>query len=472
MLGWGGGTWNRDGTILYVLETTKGLYQIAASGGPPTPVLEVDRSKCKFYRWPKFLPDGKHFLYQAWFYERALNGIYLASLDGKENQRLLTEEIGSTYASGYLLYVRDRILMAQAFDRERKQLKGDAHPVAEGVFPSDYWGCGLFDVSQNGLLIYYRVVSSSPEKSKMSWFDRAGKQLRASEEGDYNIMRFSPDGTRLAFNNSPSIGVWVEELARGARMRLTAGDSYAAVWSSDGSRILFSGNRGDRRRGIYQKNSDGTGGEEMLLPAETSDPSIMPTSWSRDGRFILYARGSVLGYRHDLWILPLTGDRKPRLLVQSAFDGQFSPDDRWVAYTSPESGSEEVYVVPFEATKALSATPGTAISLGGKWQISHSGGAIARWRGDGKEIFYRSPGTTGATLGPLKFMWAAEVDGRGKAFKARKAQPLFKVAEWTNTEFDVTPDGKQFVIITQKTITPNSPLTLVQNWTALLGNKP
>ena len=472
--GWGGGTWNREGTILYVLEPSKGLYQVAASGGPPTPVLEVDRSKCWAYRWPKFLPDGKHFLYQARFYEPALNGIYLASLDGKENQHLLTERIGSTYASGYLLYLRDRTLMAQAFDPERRQLKGDAHPVAEWVIPSDYVGCGLFDVSPNGLLVYGRGVSSR-EKKRMSWFDRAGKELRVSDEGDYNMMRFSHDGTRLAFNDLPSIGIWVEELARGVRMRVTAG-SGGAVWSPDGSRILFSRFTGDRTGGVTQKNSDGTGGEEMLLPAETSDPNIFPnifpTSWSRDGRFILFVRGSSGAYSQNLWVLPLTGDRKPRLFIQNAFDGHFSPDDRWVAYTSAESGSEQVYAVPFEATKALSATPGTAISLAGKCQISHSGGAIARWRGDGKEIFYRSPGTTGASPGPLKYMWAAEVDGRGKTFKARKAQPLFRVAEWTNTQFDVTPDGKQFVIITQKTIIPNSPLTLVVNWTRYLANNP
>ena len=257
-----------------------------------------------------------------------------------------------------------------------------------GLSPSEYWGCGLFDVSQNGLLVYYRGGSSMPEKSRMSWFDRAGKQLHASEEGDYNQMRFSPDGGRLAFSDFSSIGIWVEELARGVRMRVTAGDSDAPVWAPDGSRILFGIFRDKRQLGIYQKNSDGTGDEEMLFAAKTSVPMTFPTSWSRDGRFILFVRGSAFGIKQDLWILPLTGDRKPRLFVQSAFDGQFSPDDRWVAYTSPESGSEEIYVVPFEATKALSATPGTAISLGGKWQISHSGGAIARWRGDGKEIFY------------------------------------------------------------------------------------
>ena len=202
-------------------------------------------------------------------------------------------------------------------------------------------------------------------------------------------------------------------------------------------------------------NSNGTGGEELLLPTETPD-HIWPTSWSPDGKFMLYVRGTPWTPIQDVWILPLAGDRKPRLFVQNAFDGQFSPDGRWVAYTSMESGKQQICVVPFDVPKVLNADAGAATILGGKWQISASGGAIARWRGDGKEIFY---------YGGRQQMMAAQVDGRGNSFEARKEQVLFRVGAVVLGEYDVTPDGKRFVMTTEK-VNLNAPLTLVVNWTA------
>ncbi len=260
----------------------------------------------------------------------------------------------------------------------------------------------------------------------------------------------------------------MDELARGVRMRLTNNpgtDHGVLVWSPDGSRILFSALRGKARLGIYQKPSNGAGGEELLLPAGTSDPHVWPTSWSRDGEFILYSRGDFYGPTHaEIWVLPLAGGGKPRLFVKTpvaAFDGQFSPDGRWVAYISKESGREEVYIVPFEAAKVINTGTGSVTSPGGKWQISPSGGFSPRWRRDGKEIFY---------LGPDNQMMAAEVEARGNSFEARKAQPLFKTPVAPDAApYDVTADGKRFVIISMSN--PNKPLTLVVNWTARLGSK-
>jgi hypothetical protein len=187
---------------------------------------------------------------------------------------------------------------------------------------------------------------------------------------------------------------------------------------------------------------------------------MWPTSWSPDARFILFVRGPTTSIQ-EVWVLPLVGDRKPRLLVQNAFDGQFSPDGRWVAYSSAESGTQHVYVVPFDATKVLDTQPGTVTSLDlDRVQISASSGAIARWRGDGKEIFYY--GLTG--------MMATEVDGSGNKFEAQKEQVLFKYPEGFGW-WDVHPDGKRFVTAMKK-VHPNAPLTLVQNWPALLSNKP
>ena len=208
-------------------------------------------------------------------------------------------------------------------------------------------------------------------------------------------------------------------------------------------------------------NSTGVGDRELLLAKEPSDPGIWPTSWSPDGRFVLFVRGNSDNPRQYVWVLPLVGDRKPRLFVPNAYDGQFSPDGRWVAYTSHESGEGEIYVVPFDANKILTTDPGSITSPGGKTQISASRGAIARWRGDGKEIFYLG-------LGDRQIM-AAEVDGRGNNFEAGKEQALFKIPVGSGL-YDVTPDGKRFVVTIQK-VNPNRPLTLVVNWTARLGNK-
>ena len=288
------------------------------------------------------------------------------------------------------------------------------------------------------------------------------------EAGTYFDVRLSPDETKLAFASGATSDIWVDELARGVRMCLTidpGSDHGHPVWSPDGSRILFGAFQGKVRSGIYQKPSNGAGGEELLQSAETSDPQLWPSSCSRDGRFILYLRIDFSDLNPGIWILPLAGEGKPRLLVKApvkASDGQFSPDDRWVAYASRESGREEVYVVPFEAANVLKSGTESVTSPEGKWQISPGGGRSPRWRRDGKEIFYLDPGNE---------IMAAEVEVRGNSLEVRKALPLFRAAvAGFFSPYDVTPDGKRFVINTT-TDSTNKSLTLVVNWTALLDNK-
>src|SRR5262249_19612450 len=202
-----GGSWNREGTLLFVPDWSKGLYQVAGSADAPVLVLELDKSKIGCWG-PKFLPDGKHFLYHAWAHDPASSGIHFASLDGKENRLLLKVAHNVTYGSGYLLYVLDKTLMAQAFDPERGQLKGDAHPVAQQI-ASDSDGIGFFDVSENGVLIYQ---SGDPLREKrITWFDRAGKELSAGEKGSYDSLRLSPDGAKLAYKaGDPTADIWVD----------------------------------------------------------------------------------------------------------------------------------------------------------------------------------------------------------------------------------------------------------------------
>jgi Tol biopolymer transport system component len=352
--------------------------------------------------------------------------------------------------------------MAQAFDAERGQLKANAQPVAERV-ASDASGNGFFDVSENGVLIYQ---GDTRQERRITWFDRAGKELGVGEGGSAWNMRLSPDGAKLGFNDT-NREIWVDELARGVRIRLTndPGTKYGPpLWSADSRRILFGPFAGKARLGIYQMNSNGVGGKELVLPAEASDPQIWPTSWSRDGRFILFVRGNVVNPKQDLWVLPLAGDRKPRLYVQNAFDGRFSPDGRWVAYTSHDAGRAEVYVVPFNTTRVLNtASPGSETGPRDKCQISTNAGWDPRWRGDGKEIFYWTAG------GQSWQMMTVEVDGRGNSFAARKEQALFRAGAEVKGQYDVTPDGKRFVMTTQKVINPNPPLTLVVNWTGRLA---
>jgi len=458
----GGGSWNRDGTILFVAGYTRGIYRVSASGGTAARVIAVDASEFATNVLARFLPDGKHFLYLALGPHSATTGTYFASLDGKERRLVLRERNSALYASGYLVYPRGDTLVAQTFDSERGQLRGDPRPVAEHV--AIVAGIGLFDVSENGILVYQ--TGGVANENRLSWFDRGGKNVDVTGEvGDYYDVRLSPDGEKLVSNaGTPMSEIWVDELARGVRMRLTVDpdtDHGVPVWSPDGSTILFGALAGKARRGIYRKPANGAGGEDLLLPSENPDTQVWPTSWSGDGRFILYSHGSMYG-QADIWVLPVAGDRKPRPFVKApvaAYDGQFSPNARWVAYTSKESGREEAYVVPFDAARVLNTGSGAAgASGGGKWQISARGGRSPRWRKDGKEIFYLSADNQ---------MMAAEVEEHDHTIEVRRAQALFRVASAASfSPYDVTPDGKKFVI---NTLTEqNTPLTLVVNWTANL----
>lgn len=463
-----GGSWNSDGTILFVPDDNKGVYKVAATGGNPLPVIAADPHESRFFAHPRFLPDGKHFLYVFGSSDPPSGGTCFASLNGTQKRLVIGGNTFAMYASGFLLYLREGTLMAQAFDPERGRLKDDPpHRVAERVARAGGFIHPSFDVSETGILIY-RTSSDAHEK-RLTWFDRTGKnQGVTGEAGDYWDVRLSPDGQRLASNvGVPIAEIWVDDLARAVHTRLTIdphADHGFPVWSPDGNRIAFAVLGDKVRKGIYQTYSNGGGGQELLL--SDSDRLIRPTSWSRDGRFILYSReaGAAQPEGVDIWILPLSGDRRPRLFIHAsgrAYDGQFSPDGRWVAYTSEESGRGEVYVVPFEAGRILNTGPGPASAGGGgRWQVS-AGGRSPRWRRDGKEIFY---------LSPTNQMMAAEVEEKGNSLVVRAAQALFRCTPVpsipSSSPYDVSPDGKKFVINSYGD--DNTPLILLVNWTANL----
>jgi Tol biopolymer transport system component len=463
---YGGATWNRNGTILFAPDYHKGLYQVAASGGTPMPVLTLDSSKFQYCVWPQFLPDGKHFIYLSGAVDPRNAGVYFATLDGKQNRLVLRSDNRAIFASGFLLYGRGTTLVGQAFDPESGQLKGEPRQVAERL--SNAGPVSLaFGASENGILTYQAVAGTT--SSQLAWFDRSGNKVGVmGEAGGYYDVRLSPDGRRVAFNlGEAKSELYVAELGHGLPMRLTFDpntDSGVPVWSPDENKILFCRLQGGKAKaGIYEKPSNGAGTEELLLASDSPDMEFWPNDWSRDGRFVLYSRGD-LGNRsqEELWVLPLIGDRKPRLFLRNAaavYDGQFSPDGRWVAYTSKESGRPEVYVAPFDSAQVMaSGNESTPLTPRGKWQISTNGGQYPRWRGDGKELFY---------LGTDNRVMAAEVDAKGGSFQVGAVTPLFAAfAPDAATPFDVSADGKRFLIVSVPE--QSSPLTLLVNWPAAI----
>jgi serine/threonine protein kinase len=462
--GLSGGTWNREGTILFV--GAEGIYQAPASGGQAVLVIRRDIAKISLFYSPRFLPDGKHFLYTGTRIPGYAADAYFASLDGKENRPVLEQGIGHVvYASGFLLYCRGTTLVAQAFDPDGGQLKGTTRPIAEQIGQGASYA--FFDASQNGALVYQPAARAATE-TRLAWFDRSGKRLAfVGESAVHYDVRLSPDAGKIASSvGSQNSEMWVDDLRRGVRMRLTfdpATDKGIPVWSPDGNRILYSTLRGGKAGvGIYEKASSGAGTEQLLLPSDRPDREAWATDWSRDGRFVLFSRGEMFNLSDaDIWVLPRVGNKKPSLFLHAAgaaYNAQFSPDGRWVAYTSRESGRNEVYVAPFDAAKFLNGSVGDS-QPGGKWQISNEGGWQPRWRGDGRELFY---------LGPQNTIMAVEVEGKGTSFEVGRSQSLFAapVSPFEIT-YDVTADGKRFVM----SVVPeeeNVPLTVMFNWTAKL----
>jgi eukaryotic-like serine/threonine-protein kinase len=473
-----GGSWNRQGTILFVPQFASGVYQISATGGAPKLVVSFDKTRFSTYAWPNFLPDGEHFTFYAADSE-VNSGIYFASLEGG-NAKLAVRSTGnSVFSSGFLFYSMrtgaSASLMRLAFDPTTGIVKGEPEMVMQGLAFQFQPGAvqSAFDVSDAGLLAYQASPTLATAPSNFMWLDRSGKDLSAVETGpDAFDLRLSPDGQRVAYSRgNPNSDIWVDDLKRGIHMRLTfdpSADKGAPTWSPDGDEILFDVTTGGSRHpGIYGKSSSGAGDEVLLVPSDNPNMMIWPTDWSPDGRFVLYVQGDEIAScnQGDVWVLPMSDDRKPRVFIRShgaAYDAQFSPDGRWVAYTSRESGQEEVYVVPFAAAQVLKTPPSQDVGITGKWQVSTNGGAYPRWRGDGKELFYTSPRNE---------LIAVQVAAKEDTFSIGDRRTLFRET-LANVAFpyDVSPDGQRFMVNSFGEI-KNTPITLVHNWRALLANR-
>ncbi|MBI2833800.1 MAG: serine/threonine-protein kinase, partial [Acidobacteria bacterium] len=376
--GGGAGAWRPDGTILFG-TLGAGVFQVAATGGAPKAVTKLDASRKETgHLWPQVLPDGQHFLY---FADSALpenRGVYIGSLGSPEVRRLNDSDSNVSYApEGYLLFTRAAQLMAQPFDAKSLALRGDAVAI-EAV--NDVWssiGIALFSVSETGALAYGTVPNSN---SRLVWFDRTGRALDPiSEPGGYVHVALSPDERQVALERDDAeadqYGIWLTDLSRRVASRFTVRRAwnYRPVWNADGSRVAFA-TAGSMGIDLWEKVASGGESEQRLAELVGVNE---PTDWSSDGRFVTYTN-TESPTRADLWVLPLFGDRKPYPFLKTEFDesqARFSPDGRWMAYVSNESGRLEVYVRPFPG-------PGT------KWQISPNGGSQPQWRRDGKELFY------------------------------------------------------------------------------------
>jgi len=461
------GTWNRRGDM--VLGSWGGgsggpLWRVSQAGGAATAVTQVDLSKGEFvHTWPTFLPDGNHFVY---FRSGPPNvqGIYVGSLDvdarNQLRQRILATDVPAIFANGYLFFLRADTLLAQPFDARRLTLQGAPVPVAENVSIT-WYSTGVFSVSGDGVLVYR--TARAPSTFQLTWVDRQGKTLGTfgPPGTDWRVV-LSPDGKRAVVKDAPYDvpgDLWMLDLGGGRRTRFTfKKDVYAPpVWSPDGTRIAYSaGHLGDT---IYEKAASGLGDEQVLL--QESGLRHFPTSWSRDGRFLLFHTQNAPNTGYDLWALSLS-DRKPHLLAGEAFNewgGVFSPDMRWVAYVSLEAGpGADVYVRPFRVSQQTGEP-----SFGeGKWQISKDSGNWPQWRTDREIVFNTAPGGTEVL--------AAPVNTAGDAFESGVPQRLpFPPSIGVSTTPQSTPDGQRFLIeVPLDQPAPRTSVSVVINWPALV----
>ena len=442
-----GGTWSPNGTIVFAPNTNGPLYRVPSTGGNPTPVTTLDQSREEVsHRFPWFLPDGHHFLFTGRSTDPAKNAIYVGDTESNQQRRIAPVSSNAAYAPpGFLLFVRERVLMAQFFNARSFQLSGEPFPIAEPVDFITGNVQGSFSVSQNGTLAYYSAGAGL--NSRLTWFDRGGKALgNVGPAGSYFAPALSPDGGTLAADildsQTGTYDLWLYDLARNTGSRFTTDPKHDdhPIWSPDGTRIAFSSDR-KGHYDLYQKSVNGAEKEELLL--ESPLPKF-PSDWSKDGRFIVYYQLDPKT-KFDLWLLPRSGDagsRKPVPLLQTPFNeswAKISPDGRWLAYTSDETGSSEVYVQSFP-------------SLGGKWKVSVDGGSRPVWRRDGKELFY---------IGTNLKLMAATVKP-GSSFQTSSSKPLFDTRLTSSRLFDVSQDGRFLVINPIEEPTP--PMTVVVNW--------
>jgi Tol biopolymer transport system component len=440
-----GGTWNRDGVILFSPGFNRPIYRVSArGGGEPTPVTNREGTDKNLHGGPFFLPDGRHFLFSA-ARGPTNHDIQVASIDAPDGVNLLTAESPAVYASGYLLYLKDGALQAHPFDAATRTLTGEPVPVpASGAFVGDV----AFSASNEGTLLH----QPQSAQSELVWIDRKGSRVGvAAPASAYLDADLSKDGKWVAFTRWATTiqDVWVADLERQITSRFTTEPplNNVPIWSPDNRTIAFATTR-NGGLDIYQGTVGSTSDQQEMLRL-SAPPIVFPSDWSRDGRYLMYYRSDPKS-QLDTWVLPLAGDRTPTKLLGSGFNesqGQFAPNGKWIAYVSDESGQAQVWVQAFP-------TPARRI------QVSTTGGAQPRWRPDGNELFY---------LAMDGSLMSVSVKA-GDTFTAGTPRVLFPTRldpRSLRQRYSVSPDGERF-LFQAPVETAKDAMTVVLNWPALL----
>lgn len=454
------GTWNDEGVILFASESSKGLQRVGANGGEivNAKILDVDSGHLG-YDYPFFLPDGRHFLFHVQSNDFAKQGIYVSSLDGEGPTQLVTTEIRTAWAGedpndanvGYLVFMQQGAILAQPFDLGRNQLTGEPRRIVERAQTNLGQFNGRFSVASKALVAIEGVTNL-----QLTWIDRTGENVGTiGPVGPYGARDLSPDDKRLTFSRfepkTSTQDIWLLDLERSGATRFTVdpADDAAPRWSPDGSRIAWISRR-NGLYGIYMKAASGVGADELLY--ESADNKVT-MGWTPDGRFLLF-RNLSPDTGNDIWIMPLDGDRKPWPWLATEFsessNSPFSPDGKWIAYSSDESGRGEVYIQAFEPPAPAS---------GAKWRISTEGGGLPRWRRDGRGLYY--------VVYAGKLM---ETDlSFGEGVKTGISRELFDtraIKAEMSRGWTITSDEQRFLFVTHSEENGLPPFTVLVNWAA------
>jgi eukaryotic-like serine/threonine-protein kinase len=455
-----GGTWNSTGTIVFAPDATSGIYKVSAGGGKAEQLIKSDTTNASLsLRWPSFLPDGKHFLYSTENNatgSSASDGIYVASIDDPKPQLVLRGSSNAEYSEGYLFFVRQSILLAQPFDAGNFKLSGDSSPLTDNIQYYDVRISGSYSVSNNGILIFEQESKQNNNTVLMN--DKGAILSSLFDKQVYRWASLSPNGKMITFDsydqNERNFDIWVYDMQRSVTTKLTFDHNFDAfpTWSADGSKVVYSSQIGDHWE-LYAKNADGSGSPESLLSSANTN-FIGLANYSQDGKYITLEADNYANKNSgaDVIILPTFGDKKPIKFLTTNFNeviASISSNDKWVTYTSDESGKYQVYVSPFNS--------------GSKWQVSINGGISSRWIDDGKKIYYGSLDN--------KIM-GVDVDEKGNVITFGKPYVVLDVSKIGKDVqiYDINKTGTELIAGIPNGKTAEQTFTMVTNWKAELKN--
>ena len=455
--------WGMDGTILVATGLPALIYRVPATGGTPKPVTRLDTAHGETsHTSPVWLPDKQRFLFAAIGKPGAPNdvrGVFVGSLGNTEVMLLAPDVANPHYGSGHLVFTSGPLLLAQRFDPDRLQLSGTPVRLADAVAQGGADGAPVghvaaLSLSDAGDMLIY-AAGTNTVRTRLAWFDQAGNiDGTLGDDVAFKDVFLSPDGRSASVSiYGEDSDIWIFDIPRSVRSRLTFGSAVeeGSVWSPDGRRLAIMEATGTHSR-LVERRADGTGSETVLLD---DDITMYPRDWSRDGNYLIYERfaaqwtGPVA--RSDLWIYSFA-DRNASSFLETPFDESapaLSPDGRYIAYVSDESGRLEVYVTTFPIA-------------GAKVRISTSGGNWPLWRRDGRELFFVSLDGT---------LLAVPIARQSGSLQAAMPRRLFQTSFnlFANHPYDVSSDGQRFIVNTGMITAGSTPLTLVTHWTGLMA---